>query len=160
MMLVAILSSVLAALPIYKEDRGAPEKPAQLAGIAAAIAEHSRTAEEAAFLAAWAYSETKFSLRIHSGRCRPQECDRGRARGPYQPHRNGMPFEQWERMHGVENTWVQTEHAARQVRWALRQCPGDRIRGAFRVLGGLACHRKLRGEDERVAVFERVRAKL
>jgi len=71
-----------------------------------------------------------------------------------------MPEERWSRMIGVENTRVQAEQAAKHARWALRQCPEDRVRGAFRVLGGRACWQSLKGEEKRVADFGRIRARL
>jgi hypothetical protein len=71
-----------------------------------------------------------------------------------------MRAEDWARMVGVENTRFQAERAAMHARWALRQCPGDRVRGAFRVLGGLRCDEPLKGEAERVATFRRVIGRL
>ncbi len=155
-----ILAAVL-ALPTYKEDRPVTlEKTQQLNAISAAVLRHAKTADEAAFLLALGDAESKFSLRIHAGNCKPTECDRGRARGPWQLHRNGMPDEQWDKMHGVENIDEQARVAAARARWALRQCRVDRIRGAFRVLGGVGCTRPIKGEDERVKAFEAMRRRL
>jgi hypothetical protein len=160
MMLKGILAVAL-SLVVFHEDREASaEKTAQLNAIAAAVAEFTKTPDEAAFLLAWGQAETNYSLRIQRGQCRRWECDRGRARGPWQAHRNGMPLERWERMVGVENTRVQAEQAARHARWALRQCKDDPIRGAFRVLGGNACWKPLKGEEYRVAAFTLARRRL
>jgi hypothetical protein len=151
----------LSLLPTYREDTAAPEKSAQLAAMSTAIHAAAKTPDEAAFLIACGRYETAFSLRIHAGQCRPLECDRGRARGPWQVHRNSaMSDAQWDRMHGVENIDEQALVAASRARWALRQCPADRVRGAFRVLGGLGCSRALRGEEQRVAAFRAARARL
>lgn len=160
-MTIQTVLAVLQMLAVFGEDRSATaEKAAQLNGLAAAVVSVARDKDEAAFLIAWGDHETRYSLRIHRGHCRPLECDRGRARGPWQNHRNGLSDEKWEALHGVELTRLQAEEAARRARWALNQCKADRIRGAFRVLGGNGCTKALRGEDERVATFRRVRAKL
>jgi hypothetical protein len=151
-----VLWAAAVVLSVFREDDPASlDKRAQLTGISYAVAEFARTPEEAAFLLAWGEHETRFSLRVHAGHCRPWECDRGRARGPWQAHRNGMRAEDWARMVGVENTRFQAERAAMHARWALRQCPGDRVRGAFRVLGGLRCDEPLKGESVHVS-HERV----
>ncbi len=160
-MLKIVIAAAMLLTVFHEDAKGSPEKIAQLNAIGAAVAEFGKTADERAFLLAWAENETHLSLRVHAGRCRASECDRGRARGPWQVHRlASMPLDVWDRMHGIENTRAQTEHAARMVRWALRQCPDDRVRGAFRRLGGLGCEQQLKGEDERMDDFQRLRGKL
>lgn len=158
-----MLKSVLLALQlltVFHEDKAeSPEKRAQLTGLAYSIAEFSRDADTAAFLIVWAKHETNLSLRIQVGRCKAWECDRGKARGPWQQHRNGRDEETWNRMIGVENTRVQAREAAKQARWALGRCKGD-ARCAFRMLGGLAPTTPLKGEEKRVADFERTRRRL
>jgi hypothetical protein len=158
-MLSAILVAIL-AFPIFHEDTQAEEKRAQLEAIAGAVASVAQTADEAAFLLAWGKSETNFSLRIHRGQCNAWECDGGRARGPWQAHKNGMPDERWEMMIGIENVEVQAQQAIRHARWALHACPHDRVRGAFRVLAGRSCTSPIRGENERVSTFRWVRSLL
>lgn len=160
MTLKPILLAVMALATFREDPPDSLEKRAQIAAVGSAVAEFAKTPNEAAFLIAWAQAETNLSLRIHVGQCKPWECDRGRARGPWQTHRNGMPEERWARMVGVENTRAQAEQAAGHARWAMRQCPGDPIRGAFRRLGGLGCQQSLRGEERRMAAFRRVRARL
>lgn len=155
-MLKAILYAIL-AFPVFHEDDGCDEKRAQLEAVANAVATVARTPDEAAFLLAWGKAETNFSLRIHRGECRQWECDSGRARGPWQAHRNGMPEDRWDQMLGVEHVQVQAEQAACHARWAMYACPGDRIRGAFRVLAGHRCSSPIRGEEDRVASFRWIR---
>lgn len=159
-MTIQVILALLALVPMPPAERALPEKPAQQMALAASLAEHARDADELAFLIAWGSAETNFAVRIHAGRCKSWECDRGKARGPWQSHRSGMRADDWSRMHGVENTPAQVARAAGHARWALRQCPGDRIRGAFRVLGGLRCNVPLKGEDERVVRFETIRGRL
>ena len=158
-MLKTILLALL-AFPLFHEDIQTIEKRAQLEAVAKAVASVSQSPEEAAFLLAWGKAETHFSLRIHRGECRTWECDGGKARGPWQAHKNGMPDERWNKMTGVENIQIQAEQAVKHARWALQACPGDRIRGAFRVLGGHGCLSPLKGENGRVGEFKWIRGRL
>ncbi len=162
MMLKTILVA-LALLPRFHEDREAVGKVVQENAVAAAVAKVTKDPDEAAFLLAWGDAETHYSLRIHEGRCFKWECDRGRARGPWQAHRNSMTLADWDKMQGVENVDAQARHALKMARWALRECRtrGDaRILGAFRLLGARGCNGVLPGEGERLASFKRVRGML
>lgn len=156
-MLKAILA-VLLALPVYKHDHErAEEKRAQMSALASAIAEESRTPVEAAFLIAFGYSESGWSLDVHNGICPKYGCDRdrdgvARARSPWQLHRNGMNEDSWAQMVGVENVEIQAHAAMRHARWALGKCDGD-ARCAFRLLGGLPRDRKLKGEEKRLQTY-------
>ena len=161
-MLKAVLAA-LALLPVFKEDAKGLEKTAQLTAVAHSVAARARDADEAAFVLAWGDAETHYSLRVHAGLCRRWECDKGKARGPWQPHRNGMASERWARMQGVENTDAQVQHALKMARWALTEChaQGDaRILGAFRLLGAKGCNEPLKGEADRLATYKRVRGLL
>ena len=158
-MLKAILFTIL-AFPPFHEDTQTEDKRAQLEAVAHAIASVARSADEAAFLLAWGKAETNFSLRIHRGECRHWECDGGKARGPWQAHKNGMSDERWSKMTGVENVQTQAEQAVQHARWALSACPRDRIRGAFRVLAGRGCSAPIKGERSRVAEFEWARSNI
>src|SRR5687767_12279984 len=86
----------LNALAVFTEDRApelAEQKRQQYAAIASAVAsvageqKIARRAEWASLIVAIGYAESGFSLRIMDGRCKPWECDRGRARGGWQVHR-------------------------------------------------------------------------
>jgi hypothetical protein len=154
----------LALLPRFHEDREAVGKVAQEQAIATAVQKAAKgDADVAAFLLAWGDAETHFSLRIHRGQCFKWECDRGRARGPWQLHRNGMAPELWDKMHGVEHVELQAIEAAKRARWAMRECRVQglaRIFAGFRMLGAKGCDRSLPGEQDRVDAFKRVRARL
>src|SRR5690348_16392573 len=113
----------LALIPQVPSERDTPEKRAQQTILATELARVSDR-QVLIFLLAWGSHETNFAVRIHAGHCFRWECDRGRARGPWQAHRNGMSEERWAQMRGVESTRVQVEQAARHASWALRQCPG------------------------------------
>jgi hypothetical protein len=153
----------LSLLPSVPAERELPEKEAQMTALAAALVEYGKDPDTIAFLVAWGSAESNFSLRIQRNECRRWECDRGKARGPFQVHRNGKSAEAWDRMVGVENTRAQVEQAARHARWALSACrlKGDaRIVSAFRVLGGVGCAYPLKGEADRLERFRKARAAL
>jgi hypothetical protein len=154
----------LALLPRFAEDREAVGKLVQEEAIGRAVAKASGGDQDlAAFLLAWGDAETHFSLRIQRGDCYRWECDKGLARGPWQAHRNAMSASRWALMIGVENVQAQADQAASMARWALRDChaTGDmRIVTAFRRLGARGCDEQLPGEQDRLAAFKRVRAKL
>jgi hypothetical protein len=161
-MLKAVLVAI-GLLPVFHEDVGVPGKAEQLSAVAAAVSKVARSPEEAAFLLAWADAESHFSLRVSRGECRRWECDRGRARGPWQNHRNGLSAADWDRMHGVENIDFQAERAAKHARWSLRECrmKGDaQIRSAFALLGGKSCSGTLPDIEQRLAAYRRVRGAL
>jgi hypothetical protein len=165
----AAILVALAALAPFHEDREAPGLAAHRAEVSQAVALVARTPDEAAFLLSWGWHESKFAIRIGLGKCERYECDPHRrkdgtiehwARGFWQVHRNGLKRETWARMEGPGTACDQAKEAARMVRWALRACPADRIRGAFRVMYGAGCQRPLKGEAERVATFYTVRKRL
>lgn len=130
-MKLAVILALLNSLPLYREDAKGSEKTAQMTGIAHAISGEILSDEQTVFLIMWGEFETHYSLRIHSGNCRKWECDRGKAKGPWQSHRRPLPV-------GVEYTEIQVADAARHVRWAYRECRGS-VLGAIRVLAGRGC---------------------
>lgn len=142
MMIQAILATLL--------HIGAPSSVAP--DVASAIVKYAKSPAEIAFLESWGTHETHFSERLIAGQCYRWECDHGRARGAFQQHR-GSAGADWEELPG--NIDAQVRAASRAVRWAMRQCPKDPIRGGFRVLGGLGCDRPLKGEEKRVATYRR-----
>lgn len=160
-MTFAAVLVALGLLPLAAEDRRPelePQKSAQYQALAQAMTEAARDRRELAFLIAWGWHETAYSLRIHRNECRRWECDRGRARGPWQLHRNGLDAQSWDKLAGVENAREQALEAALRARRALRSCPT--VEGAFRHLVGRGCSSPLPGVDKRVATFRRVIARL
>jgi hypothetical protein len=151
----AKILSVLLSLPVYGEDRNRPEeKRHQLEQVAASIAQVAETPPDAALLIASGWEETGWSLRIHEGRCRPQECDHGRARGPWQLQRNGMSRESWELMIGVENTDAQARTAAKRLVFYRRQC-GDTT-GTIARYFGLGCHQRTEAVWRRFRTYRKI----
>jgi hypothetical protein len=129
---------------------GAPAPVAE--DVAHSLALTNLSEPEAAFLLAWGAHESRYRERIIRNDCERWECDHGRARGAWQMHR-GAAGGAWDALPG--SVPLQVASAAHAARWALRTC-GNPL-GAFRLLGGLGCNGKLRGEEERVATYERIR---
>lgn len=77
--LAAYALSLLLRQPIYFEDREAPGKRAQLEQLSRSIARATNEAWVAKALVVIGRFETGFSLRVQSGECRRNECDKGRA---------------------------------------------------------------------------------
>lgn len=147
-MTLTVVLAALGLITMSHEDSAGAEKTAQVTAIAYEVAAQARTPQEAAFILAWGENETHYALRIHSGSCRRWECDHGRARGPWQDHRRGLPV-------GIEWTHWQVKSALQHVRWALKECGGDEL-GAFRRLGALRCDEPLKGEGERVKSYRKL----
>ena len=164
MISLAAISAALATLPVFHEDRANPYKGAQLVTVAKAVAAVSRTREEAAFLLAIGHHESGHSFRIQLGVCRSFECDRGKALGPYQIHRNGRSESDWHGFVGLslEATKAAAGAALQHVRFAQRVCRGepDPIVATFRAYAGRGCRNVLPGERDRVAPFQAVMRKL
>lgn len=164
MISIALVSAALADLPVYHEDRANPYKGAQLYTVAQAVASVSRTREEAAYLLAIGWHETKFSYRIQLGICRAFECDHGRALSPWQLHQNGRSEAEWHGFVGltVDATAAAAGAALGHVRYAQRVCRDepDPVLATFRAYAGRGCRSALPGERERVATFQAVMRKL
>lgn len=160
----AWVRAAMESLPCFVEDRGDPDKSAQLEGIAAAIAEVSRDApraprEWAALLLTIGYHESTFSLRIQRGQCKPHECDRGRARSAWQLHKNLFTAPIWDQLHGVENTRVQVQAASDALKRAYFTCSRSGVPWLQATLNGYAgrrCSAEWPGLDQRVATFHRL----
>lgn len=164
--------SALLALPVCHEDVGAEFEQAkadQLARIAASVDRHARVKDGAldrklaAFVTAWGWHESAYSLRIGDGKCKPWECDGGRARGAYQGHRSiGMSDEDWDRMHGLVNIEFQVADAVHRARLHLGMCGGNVLQAYAALATGRGCSAKVRDKDgkHRVATFNLVYARL
>lgn len=162
----SILAMIL-SLGIAKEDR-APEiterKHEQLETVARSIAVVAETPELAAMLITLGWFESKFAIRIAEGRCKPFECDRGRARGPFQIHRRaGMTDAEWDGLLGTnaEATLASTREAARRIRAARVRCRSlesrqDWAAGVFSSLAGRGCVGDFKGRAARTATFRKL----
>jgi hypothetical protein len=160
----AWVRAAMDALPCFHEDRGDPDKSAQLDVIAAAVAEVSREAprpprEWAALLLTIGYHESTFSLRIHRGECKPHECDRGKARSAWQLHKNLYTAPIWDQLHGIEHTAVQVRAASDALKRAYFTCNRSGAPWLQATLNGYAgrrCSSEWPGLDQRAATFNRL----
>jgi hypothetical protein len=119
--------AALLALPTYREDVADPRKPAQIAALAHEIAELKPPAgvnskDWRALVIAVGQAESNFSLRIMEGRCKPFECDRGRARSAWQMHKNKHTAPVWDELHGFETLRVQVQTADGMLKRAYYMC--------------------------------------
>lgn len=150
----AKILALLLSLPIWPEDaQHWDQKQAQLVTIADAVAAYAETPAEAALLLASGFEESGFSLRIHAGQCHPDECDHGRARGPWQLQRDGMSLESWDQMSGVENTPAQVRTAVKRLRFYREMC-GD-TPGTIARYFGLRCRERTPGVAHRFRTYRR-----
>lgn len=160
----AWVRAAMESLPTYVEDRGNPDKTAQLDAIAAAIAEASKDAprpprEWAALLLTIGHHESGFSLRIQRGECKPFECDHGRARSAWQLHKNLYTAPVWDQLHGIENTKIQVKTASEALKRAYYTCSGSGEPWLVATLNGYAgrrCGGDWPGLHLRMATFKRL----
>lgn len=124
-MMTTFEAAILATLQkqaVFKEDTKpefAEAKAVQYQSLAVAIAKASQKPklpiskrDLASLLITIAGRETHFSLRIHEGNCLAWECDRGRARGPWQQQQNHFTRPIWDQLHGFATVDVQAQSAA------------------------------------------------
>lgn len=160
----AWVRAAMDALPCFHEDRGSPDKAAQLDAIAAAVAEVSRDAprpprEWAALLLTIGHHESTFSLRIHRGQCKPYECDQGRARSAWQLHKNLHTAPIWDQLQGIEHTAIQVRAASDALKRAYFTCSRSGVPWLQATLNGYAgrrCSAEWPGLDSRVSTFNRL----
>jgi hypothetical protein len=139
---------------VFKEDKKpelAEAKAAQLAGFARAIALAAdkppapvSRKDWAAMLIVVAGRETHFSLRLQRGECFAWECDRGRARGPWQPHKNLFNAPVWDKLVGLEFVDVQARAASDALGRGFWTCNPQRTGVAdwrMATINGYAGHR-------------------
>ena len=180
MSLEAWAFAALQSLPVYYEDVGSPEKPAQLAMIAKAITQAAKEAKGwpgsrqqliAAEIAV-EDNETHASLRIHRNECKPKECDPIVVRGVVQSFRAISIFQ----LHAqplsspdvfprlgfmtFESTLLAAKEASRVLTRSRGLCasaPGDQIAMMFTAFAGKGCQLdRWNGWRARVATYERV----
>lgn len=175
MSLTTYLLLAISSLPTFHEDVGesfVSKKRTQAEVIAQAISEVSETTrgwpgtkrELASLLLTVAWHETRLSLRIHDGLCKPYECDRGRARGLWQlqVHRS-LPKERWLELAGLDldSTRSAAEEAAKALvrsrRWcASRTRNADWVAPTLSAYAGIGCGGRLKDAAARVRTFRRL----
>jgi hypothetical protein len=155
-MMTPFEAAILATLqkqPIYKDDKKpefAEAKAAQLEQLAPAIAKATLNPgpfsrrDLGALLIMVAKRETNFSLRIARGECLVYECDRGRARGPWQQHQNNFTRPIWDQLHGLAFVEVQAQAAADALKRGYWTCDPKRTGvndWVMATINGYAGHR-------------------
>lgn len=172
MSLTAYVLAAIQVLPTFHEDVGAAfaeRKRQQAMVIADAVAEVASKAhgwpgsprELAMLMLTVAWHETRFSLRIHEGNCRPFECDQGRARGLWQLHAQAsIPRERWLGLAGLdlEATRNSAQEAARALIRSRRMClskihGSDWIAPTLAAYAGRGCGGQLPDAAQRVRTF-------
>ena len=180
MSLEAWALAALQSLPVYYEDVGSPEKPAQLAMIAKAITQAAKEAKGwqgsrqqlIAAEIAIEDNETHASLRIHRNECKPTECDAVVVRGVVQSFRAISIFQLhmqplsspdvFPRLGFMtfESTLLAAKEASRVLIRSRGWCastPGDQIAMMFTAYAGKDCQLdRWQGWRKRVATYERV----
>ena len=149
------------SLPVHKDDRDYADKAQQLDTIALAVAEHSKAPPGGIAPRAWAalmlsvaYNESGLSQRIVDHRCKPRECDRGRAKGLGQPHRNTLNAADWDRADG--DIQLQVKMLDDGLRRAFWNCARSGVAFPAATLSSYAgqrCGAQWRGLDARLKTF-------
>jgi len=173
--LTTYLLTAIASLPTFHEDVSeqlVAQKHDQAQMIATAIDEAVEQAsgwpdskrELASLMLTIAWHETRLSLRIHDGRCKPHECDRGRARGLWQLHvHRSLPKERWLRVAGVN--LEATRHAAHEAAIALvrsrRMCAvatrgREWVGATLTAYAGAGCGGRLPDLGSRIRTYRRL----
>lgn len=93
-------------------------------------------------LIALARAESEFAMHIHAGKCRPDECDGGKAASLWQIHDGPwLPEGIWNQMQGtdLESTTLAATWAAHFLAKGRNQC--GNLRGAYSLYAtGKTCH--------------------
>ncbi len=165
------LSSAMGRLAVYHEDRDNPDKAAHLQALASAIEKASDARPKGvsrkdwqALLVTVGYWESTFSLRIHAGNCKPKECDAGRARSPWQMHRNVFNAPVWDQMFGLEHVELQAKTASEMLTRSYWQCSRSGqhwLSGTINAFAGKRCGDiGWDGMGKRVQTYYQVRNRL
>lgn len=168
--------AALQSLPVFHEDVGSPDKPAQLALYATTMTEAAREQQGAplsrrerlAVGITIMYHESRGSLRIHRNECNLQkrECDNGLAASSWQLHAVALSSpDVWPRLGFMtfESTKLAAKESARVFARMYRYCestglPADRVAMAFVGYAGRGCKLdgKWQGWQARMATYHRV----
>lgn len=168
-MTAAVVLAALIALGIPPSDRSDARKPEQLEHLADGIARATSVGswpvsrrDRAALLITIGWHESNFRIAIHEGLCLPWECDRGRARGVWQMHKNRYTAPVWERLIGVEYSVTQARTAMEMLHrsyWSCARAGVPWLQGTLNAYAGRRC-----SDDEwqrsRVATFAKVKRRL
>jgi hypothetical protein len=147
-----VLAILLSLPPAYADNETTEQRDDRMFTIASAIDEVSDRAtcqgfyDEDGCLPIWSgtkrqldallvtkgWWESRFSLRVHAGKCRPDECDFGRARSPWQLQRTAYSEPEWSTMVGVGL------RPTRQAAWSAAKVLSEGMRRCKSPHGALA----------------------
>ena len=142
-------------------ERSEPEQAQHVADVAQVIWDVSAEAPQArapwaVLLATIAGKESAVSRRILLGHCKPWECDRGRARGLWQLHANGLNRAAWLRSAG--DLALQAKLANEQLKRSYWTCARSGVwwvAGTLSAYAGQRCGSEWTGLAPRVATWTR-----
>lgn len=151
----------IASLPVHKDDRDYADKAEQLERIAAAVAERAEKPPAGIAPRQWAalmltvgYRESGFSQRIIEHRCKARECDRGRAKGIGQPHRNTLNADDWDKADGnIEIQVKMLDDGLRRSFWNCRRSGVPFPQATLSSYAGQRCSAQWRGLEQRLETF-------
>jgi len=112
------------AAAITTESHSAPVSPHEWERLMVAIAEN----------------ESRLSQRIADGHCKPLECDRGRAKGLWQIHRNTLNRDSWAKQDG--DIELQAHLASEQLKrayWTCKRSGVNWLTGTINAYAGRRC---------------------
>lgn len=137
--------AAVASLPVFHEDIDAPGKSDELDLISQEVCKVSigapRPPQEwaAVVFTVWKH-ESNLSSRIIANKCKPTECDRGKARGGGQVHRNVLNAADWDASPG--NVAIQVKLTDDALRRAFHTCARsgeDWVVGTLNAYAGRRC---------------------
>lgn len=162
----ALVERLIAVQPSLSSRKDEPVDAREFAQAVADVSKGNR--QWAAFLTTLASHESGLSDRIRRGDYKSFEGDSYRdaagelqhkSWGIFQVQRSPVNAEDF----GSTDVAAQVRAGSRMARGAFYQCAKSGVPfplGAFRALGGRGCLGKLKGEEKRVATFQRILARL
>lgn len=173
----ALILALVLKLPTVLPDRTNPELPIVRERLAQGVTEAcaitpfpSGESECAAYVITTGRFESNYAINVQAGACLPYQCDPfklrngrivHRARSWWQGWRNDTPIERWDAIEGLDQEAISQAAilAAERLRSARFRC-GPEPGSVFAGYGGRGCKGRVRHHDERIATFEKIRAKL
>lgn len=131
------------AAAVWAESQNAPRSPHEWSRLMLAIAEN----------------ESRLSQRIADGKCKPYECDRGRAKGMWQLHRNTLNRDSWAKQDG--DIELQAKLASEQLKrayWTCARSGQPWLVGTINAYAGRRCSdTSWPGLQARIATYGRLK---
>ena len=150
---------LLAAILLMLGSREGTVPPDRFAEVVSAESAHSPRSphEWSRLMTAIAENESRLSQRIADGKCKPYECDRGRAKGLWQLHSNSLNRELWAKQDG--DLELQAKLASEQLKRAYWTCARSGVpwlQGTINAYAGRRCSDQWPGLQARIATYNRL----